>query len=82
MIVNVKDKITKNASVFHFLSNLFLEAIIKIVELCDQLVLTHHYNFQVFLLTVFLVPFFMWLMKYLPKKFKLDETGEVLEHLD
>jgi hypothetical protein len=36
----------------------------------------------VFIATVFLVPILTWLKKYLPKKFKLDETGEALEHLN
>ncbi len=44
--------------------------------------MTHYYCKEICAFTMVAVPLLSWLKKYLPKKFKLNETGDLIEQLN
>jgi Kef-type K+ transport system membrane component KefB len=66
-------------SVFHVLLFSFLLAIVFIIKSSEKLFMAHYYSKEICAFTIIAVPLFYWLKGYLPRRFKLNESGDILE---
>jgi|LauGreDrversion4_2_1035121.scaffolds.fasta_scaffold847047_1 hypothetical protein len=69
-------------SVFHVLAWCLLYAVAFVVRSCEKLIMVHSYCKEICAFTIVAVPLLSFLKNYLPKKFKLHETGDLIEQLN
>jgi hypothetical protein len=66
-------------SVFHILAWFILYTVAFIVRSSEKLIMVHTYCKEICAFTIVAVPLLSFLKNYLPKKFKLNETGDLIE---
>lgn len=69
-------------SVFHIIAWCLLYGVAFIVRASEKIIMAHYYCKEICAFTMVAVPLLSWLKSYLPKKFKLNETGDLLEQLN
>ena len=69
-------------SVFHILAWFILYTVAFIVRSSEKLIMVHTYCKEICAFTIVAVPLLSFLKNYLPKKFKLNETGDLIEQLN
>ena len=69
-------------SVFHILAWFILYTVAFVVRSSEKLIMVHTYCKEICAFTIVAVPLLSFLKNYLPKKFKLNETGDLIEQLN